>query len=164
MFVGRRRGQDLAVAGEDVDLENRLMGQAGAEGRALDAESGDRAAEGDRLELWDDQRCEAVRQSGRDEVLVGAHAGDVGGARLGIHRDDPVESGDVQSRMRIGGALTKEVGRLLRKTHGCLRRDGTIAGQKVGNPLVECRSPHLEPVGHPVSLGLDQFARQSFRN
>ena len=45
----RARGDDVAGAGEDVDLEHRLVRQPGAERRRLDAEAGDRAAERDRL-------------------------------------------------------------------------------------------------------------------
>ena len=42
---------DLAGAGEDVHLEDRLVGQAAAERRRLDPEPGDRAPERDGLEL-----------------------------------------------------------------------------------------------------------------
>ena len=64
-----------------VHLEHRLVRQPVAEAGRLDAEAGDRAAERDRAQLRHDQRDQAVRQRGVDEVLVGAHALHLGGAR-----------------------------------------------------------------------------------
>ena len=61
----RRRGDDLAGAGEHVHLEHRLVRQAVAERRRLDAQPGDRAAEGDRLELRHDQRASARAAASR---------------------------------------------------------------------------------------------------
>ena len=73
-------GRDhLAGAGEHVHLEHRLVRQPVAEAGRLDAEAGDRAAEGDRPQLRDDERDQPVRQGRVDEVLVGAHALHLGG-------------------------------------------------------------------------------------
>jgi len=100
LVVGGRR-HDLPVAGEDVHLEHRLVRQAVAERRRLDAESGHRAAQGDGPQLWDDHRHQAVRQGRVDEVFVGAHALDVGGACLGVDRDHTVQPGDVEACDRL---------------------------------------------------------------
>ena len=86
--VGRRRGEHLAGAGEDVHLQHRLVRQPVAERRGLDAEPGDGAAEGDGLQLRHHQRRQTVGAGGSDQVLVGAHAGDVGGPGAGVDRDD----------------------------------------------------------------------------
>ena len=76
----RRAGDDdLAVAGEDLRLEHRLVRQPGPERGRLDAQAGDRPAEGDRAQLRDDKGHEAVRKGRGDQVLVRRHALDARG-------------------------------------------------------------------------------------
>ena len=50
----------------------------------------DRPAEGDRLQLRDDQRRQTIGQGRGDQVLVGAHSCDVGGAGSGSTAITPV--------------------------------------------------------------------------
>ena len=59
----------------------RAAGPPGTSG--LDAQPGQRAAEGDGLQLRHHERHQAVRQRGVDQVLVRRHAADVGGAGPG---------------------------------------------------------------------------------
>ena len=110
-------GDDLAGAGEDVHLEDRLVGQPAAEGRRLDAQTGHRSPERDGLELGDDERHEAVGQGGVDEPLVGAHALDVRRARDRVDRDDAVETRHVETRGGRGRPGAEEVGRPLGQPH-----------------------------------------------
>ena len=64
VLVGRR-GDHLPGAGEDVHLQHRLVRQPVAERRRLDAEAGDRAAEGDGLQLRHDRAAPARRAVSR---------------------------------------------------------------------------------------------------
>ncbi len=120
-------GDDLAGAGEDVHLEHGLVRQAQAERGGLDAQAGHGAAEGDGLELRHDVGHQAVRQGGVDEVLVGAHPLDVGGAGVGIHGDDAREAGGVETGRRRQGARSEEVGCLLGQPDGLVGGHGPEA-------------------------------------
>ena len=90
--------EHITGAGEDVHLEHRLVRQSIAERRRLDAEAGDGAAERDGLELRHHEGGEPVGQRRGDEVLVGAHAGHISRARLGIDRDDVRQPRGVEPR------------------------------------------------------------------
>ena len=71
---------DAAVAGQDLHLDDRLVRHPVAQRSGLDAQPGDRPAEGDRLELRDHQRHQPVPQRRVAQVLVSGHAADPGGA------------------------------------------------------------------------------------
>ena len=79
-------GDDLAGAGEHVQLQDRLVRQAVAERGRLDPEAGHRAAQRDGAQLRHHQRHQAVRQRRVDQVLVGAHALHVGGTAGRVDR------------------------------------------------------------------------------
>ena len=87
---------DAAVAGQDLQLGDGLVRHAVAQRGGLDAEAGDRAAEGDRLELGHHQRHQLVRERGVAEVLVGGHAPDAGRPGDGIDAQHVAERGDVK--------------------------------------------------------------------
>ena len=146
--LGGRGGDHLAGAGEDVHLQHRLVRQPVAERRRLDAEAGDRAAEGDGLQLRHDQRRQPEGQRRGDEVLVGAHAGDVGRARLGVDRDDVRQPGGVEARGVRLRARPEQIRGALGEPHRRRRRDGAIALQKalhaggVSGPCVGRGSGH----------------------
>ena len=134
LAVGRR-DDDLAGAGEDVHLEDRLVGQPVAERRRLDAQPGDRAAEGDRLQLRHDEGHQAVGQGRVDQVLVGRHPLDVGGAGLRVDRDDLVQPRDVEpgaGRVRPG---PEEVGGALGQPDRLARRDRGVLLEQVPGGL-----------------------------
>ena len=119
----RASDDDLTVAGEDLRLEDRLVRQAGAERRRLDAQAGDGAAQRDRAQLRDDEGHEAVRKGRRDQVLVGRHALHAGGSRDRVEVDDVVQVGDVESR-GVRGALAEEVRGPLAQPHRRIRGQG----------------------------------------
>ena len=144
--VARPAGDELAAAGEDVHLQDRLVRQAVAERRRLDAEARDRAAEGDGAQLRHDVRDEPVRQGGVDEVLVGAHALHVGGAALDVHGDDAVEAGDVETGDPGDCARAEEVGGPLRQAHGGALGDGVVgAAQALHRLVVLVATAHASP-------------------
>ena len=144
-------GDHLAGAGEHVHLDDRLVRQAAAEAGGLDAEAGDRAAEGDRAQLRDDERHQAVGQRRVDEVLVGRHAGHVGGAGLGVDEDHPVEAADVEAGRVRRLAGPEEVGGLLRQPDRLTWGDG---GVRRAQPLDRARvlRPRHFPGSHGVQL------------
>ena len=125
-LVAGTSGDHLAGAGEDVHLDDRLVRQPAAEAGRLDAEAGDRAAEGDGAQLRDDEGHQSVGQRGVDEVLVGRHAADVGRACLGVDGDHAVEPADVEAGCVRRLARTEEVGRLLGQPHRLTCGDGGI--------------------------------------
>ena len=126
----RRHGENLARAGQDVHLDNGLVRQPAAKGRRLDSEARDSAAQGDRLELWHYERCQAVGERRRDEVFVGAHAGDVGCSALGIDRDHARQPGSVET-LGVGlGAPSEQVGGALGEPNGSVSRDRPVAREK----------------------------------
>ena len=90
-----------------------FVGQAVAERCRLDAEAGDRAAEGDRLELGHHKGRQSESQRRGNEVLVRAHAGDVGCLRLGVDRDDLRQAGCVKALGVCAGTATEQVRCLL---------------------------------------------------
>ena len=139
----RARDDDLAVTGEDLGLEHRLVREAGPERGRLDAQAGDRPAEGDRAQLRDDEGHEAVRKRRGDEVLVGRHPLDARRAAHRVEVDDVGQVRDVEPG-RVGRALAEEVGRALSQPD---RRVGWESGQVVEQaggrgavPLVADRS------------------------
>ena len=87
---------DAAVAGQDLHLDDRLVRHPVAQRSGLDAQPGDRPAEGDRLELRDHQRHQPVPQRRVAQVLVGGHAADPGGAAGRVDFQHVTEGGDVQ--------------------------------------------------------------------
>jgi hypothetical protein len=134
-----RMGCDhLTRPGEDVELDDGLVGQAVAERGRLDAEARDGAAEGDGLQLGDDQRRQAVREGGRDEVLVGAHAPHIGGPGLRVHQDDAVETADVEARGARAVARPEQVRGPLGQAHAGITRDGVVARHET----LHCRAVH----------------------
>ena len=146
----RARGDHLAGAGEDVHLQHRLVGQPVAERGRLDAQAGDRAAEGDRPQLRHDQRDQPVPQGRVDQVLVGAHPLDVGGAPGRVDGDDAVEPGDVESGAVVRGARTEEVRGPLASRTGVARRDRVVGRpQPVDRLLVPC--PPVMPTTRNLS-------------
>ena len=119
--VAGRGRHDVAGAGEDVHLEDGLVRQSAAEAGRLDAQPAHGAAERDRAQLRHDVGDEPAGQGRVDEVLVGAHALDVGGLRLVVDRDHAAQAGDVESG-RVGrGTRAEEVGGLLGQAHGLAR-------------------------------------------
>ena len=122
----RTCGDDLAVAGEDVHLDHGLVRQPVAERRRLDAEAGYCAPERDGPQLGNDQRHQAVRQRRIDQVLVGAHALDVGAARVGVDSDHAVEPGDVEAGDRLSGAGAEQIRGLLCQPNRLPGGDGGI--------------------------------------
>ena len=122
---------DLARPGEDIHLEHGLVRQSVAEAGRLDAEPGDRAPERDGAQLRHHLRHESVREGRIDEVLVGAHALDVGCRRAADRRvgmrvdlDDTGQPAHVEAGRGARGARAEQVGRLLRQPDRITRRDG----------------------------------------
>jgi hypothetical protein len=72
------------------------MRHAQAQRGGLDPQAGDRAAQGDGLQLGYHERHQAVRQRRVGQVLVGGHAAHHGGAGRRIDVQHPAERGDVQ--------------------------------------------------------------------
>jgi hypothetical protein len=150
LAVGRGR-HDLSATGEHVHLQDRLVRQAAAERRRLDAETGDGATERDGAELRHDLRDVAEGQQLVDERLVRAHALDVGrGRSIGryVDGDDAVEPVDIEARRVSGPAWTEEVGRALRQPNRITRsdrlerRDERVDGLRVTGPTL-----------HPSTVG-----------
>jgi hypothetical protein len=133
VLVVGTRPHDLPVPRQDVHLPDRLVREAVAEGRRLDAESSDGASEGDRLELRYDQRRPMVRQESVDDLLVGGHPLDLGRARVGIDVEHPVERADVEP----GGALGPEAEQV---GGGLGQPDRSVGGQP---PVLLDQFPHL---------------------
>ena len=106
----RRRRDHLAGAGEDLHLPHRLVRQAVPERRRLDAQPGHRAAQGDGLELRDDQGHQAVRERRVDQVLIGRHARDVRGPGDRVHGDHAGQAGGVEGRGRARNRNRFELG------------------------------------------------------
>ena len=143
-------GDHLAGAGEDVELEDGVVRQPAAEARRLDAQPGDRAAEGDGAQLRHDQRDQPVRQRRVDEVLVGAHALHVGGPPRDVDRDHAVEARHVQPGCAGGDPRPEQVGRLLGQPHRRARRDrGVRRTQPRDGRLMLGHPPHRS---HPHKL------------
>src|SRR5690606_16775198 len=126
VLVVRCSGQDVPGAGEDAHCGDRLVRQAAAEAGRLDAKTGDGPAEGDGLELRDDQRHDAVGEELVDQLLVCREPADHGRSgsvvgRLG-HFEDAGELGQVEP---AGGGVAwpEQVGRLLGQAHPLHRAD-----------------------------------------
>ena len=96
VLVVRGGRHHLAVAGQDLHGQDRLMRHAQAQRGGLDAQAGDRAAQGDRLQLGHHERHQAVRQRRVRQVLVGGHAAHHRGAGRRVDVQHPAERGDVQ--------------------------------------------------------------------
>ena len=89
--------EHAAVAGEELHLGHRLMRQPVPDRGRLDAQAGNRPAQGNRLELRHDQRHQAVRQRGVAQVLIRCHPAHDGRPGRGVHVDNPGESRHVQA-------------------------------------------------------------------
>ena len=138
---------DLTGPGEDLHLADRLVRQAVAEGRGLDPEPGDRPAEGDGLELRDDQRHRPDRQGRVDEPFVGGHPLHLGDQPLGVDRQDVVELADVQAGHVETLAGAEEVGGALGQPDRLTRRNPPVVGlQPLPRRAVTCKTYR---VGHP---------------
>ena len=128
------------------------MRQPVAERRGLDAQPDDGAAERDGLELRDDQRHQPVRQRGRDEVLVGGHAADVGGAALGVDVQHAVEAVDLEPAGAV--AEPEEVrGPLLQPDRG-VAGDRREPGPRCRDGLLVCGTPSHRHLATLVSRGV----------
>ena len=106
-------------------------------------EPGDRTTEGDRLELRHDQRHQAVRQGGVDQVLVRGHARDVRGARGRVDGDDARQAGGVQSGR--GRPEPEQVRAGLAQADPRVRRELAVAPDQVGSggDVVGNRDDHV---------------------
>ena len=106
---------NAAVAGEDLHLGDGLVRHAVAQRGGLDAQAGDRAAEGDRLELRYHHRHQLVREGRVAEILVGGHAADAGRPGDRIDAQHVAERGDVEPGrcIRFGVTEPEQVGRVL---------------------------------------------------
>ena len=129
VLVGRR-GEHVAGAGQDVHLQHRLVRQAVAKRRGLDAEPGDGPAERDRLQLRHHQRRQPVGERGSDEVLVRAHPGHIGGPGVGVDRDDARQPRCVQALDSVLGTRPEQVRRGFGQPNRGVFRDGPIAREK----------------------------------
>jgi hypothetical protein len=156
LAVGRGR-DDLAVGGENVHLEHRLVRQPVPERGGLDAEPGHRSAERDRLQLRDHERHEPVRQRGVDQVLVGGHALHVSRACHVVDGDHAGERGRVESAHRFGAAEAEQVRGPLGQPHPRARRQRPVPRDEIGDRRVVPggrqghvgdASPH--PARHPT--------------
>ena len=123
-------GDQIAGPREDVDHGDVVVDHAVAEGSGLDPAAGRGPADGDGLELRDDQRGQPVRQGRRDQVLVGAHATDVRGPGDRVDREDAGQARDVQTGRVRAAAGPEQVGGLLGQANASVRRDGAVAGQQ----------------------------------
>ena len=94
------------------------MGQPVTERCRLDAQPRHGPAQRDRLELRHDERRQSVGQGRVDQVLVRAHAGDIGGAGLGVDPEDVGQPGDVQPACIAFGAGAEQVRGRFGKPHG----------------------------------------------
>ena len=126
VFAVRCCGDDLAASGQYVDFEYRLVRQAVTERGGLDAQAGHRTAQGDGLELRHDQGRQPVGQRRVDEVLIRAHAGDVGCARRRIDGDDTCQTADVEAGGRRLGASAEQIGCLLCQAYRSIGGNGAV--------------------------------------
>jgi len=110
---------DLAIAGQHLQLEHRLVGEAVAKGRGLDAQAGDRATERDRLQLRDDERHEAVLERHVDQLLVRRHRLHVRRACVRVERQHPLKTPDVQPAPARVSPGAEKVGGRLRQPNRC---------------------------------------------
>ena len=140
--------QHLAGTGEHVGLEDRLVGQPVAERRGLDPETDHGAAEGDRLELGDDQWREAMSQRRVEQVLVRGHAADVGRARLDVDAQDMVQPADVEPGSGGRGARAEQVGRPLGQPDPRSRRHRSQLGGELPHAYVVGEALGRRPPGH----------------
>ena len=152
------RADDPAVTGQDLHLGDRLVRHAVAQRGGLDAEPGDRAAEGDRLELGHHQRHQLVRERRVAEVLVGGHAPDAGRPGDGVDAQHVTERGDVQQgRPGTAGGLAEpeQVGGALGQPYRRARRRGRIGLTQPGyRGLVLAAGRADIQHGHPSGKGL----------
>ena len=153
--------EDLAGAGEDVGLDHRLVRQAVAERRRLDAEPDDRAAEGDGLELRDHERHQPVRERGGDEVLVGRHPGHVRGAGDGVDRQHAVQPVDGEPAAAVAEA--EQVRGLLAQPHRGVR-GSSASPRRTASTASRCAIPASAPtviwVPPPGSRGAAYACRE----
>ncbi len=122
MLVVRRASDDAAVAGQDVHRDDRVVHEAVAEGRGLDPNAGDGAAQRDRLELRDDGGHRSDGERGVGEVDEGRHSLRLDEVGFGIDADDLVEMSEIDGRRTPARAVAKQVRRLLRQPDGGVPR------------------------------------------
>ena len=65
---------DVAGARQNIHFQYGLMWGSVSKTCAFNSESSHRATEGDRAQLWNTERHQAVGEGGGDKVFVGGHA------------------------------------------------------------------------------------------
>ena len=129
MLVLRGAGQNAAVAGEHVHLDDGVVHEPILERRCLDAHAGMRAAERDRLELRHHARHGAMRERGVGQVDKCGHALGLDDARRRVDAQHLVEVLQIDARPLPWGAIAKEIGRFLRQPDAARRRVGQLGQQ-----------------------------------
>ncbi len=84
--------------------------------------------------------AQPVGERGGDQVLVRAHAGDVGGAGVGVDRDDARQPRGVQALGGVLGPRPEQVRGGFGQPDSGVRRDGSVTGEK---PLARPRREQL---------------------
>jgi len=113
MLVVGGAGDDAAVAEQDFDLEHAVVHQAVAMRGRLDADAGDRAAEGDGLQLRHHRRHHAVREAFRYQRLVGDHT--FGRHMAFLDQENFIEVANVEPAARRAGAVAEQIRGVLRQ-------------------------------------------------
>ena len=124
----------LAGTGQDVQLQHRLVRHPVAEGRRLDPQAADGAAQGDGPQLRHHEGGQPVGQGDGDEVLVGAHPLDVRRPRHGVDGDHATQARGVQARRAVRLPAAEQVGGRLGQPDGRGRRDRPVARQQTLHP------------------------------
>ena len=142
VFVVGAADADGSVAAEDFHLLDRLVHEPVPERGGFDADPGDRAADGDGLELRNHGRTQALRESRIGEILEGGHPFHLGDPAFRIDLDDPAEAPDVEPFGCGLPAGAEQVRRLLRQADrpSCPACHGTgefPAGLAIGFPAIE---------------------------
>ena len=88
------------------------MRQAIAEAGGFHAHAGDRTAQSNGLELRYNKGHQAMRKGGIHEVLIGAHALNIGRAGNWIDLNHAAKAGYIEAFLRLAAA-TEEIGGLL---------------------------------------------------
>ena len=163
MLVVVGGADDTAVAGQDLHLGDGFVRHAAAQRGGLDAEPGDRATQGYRLELRHHQRHQLMPERGVAQVLVGGHAPDPRGPGGGINAQHVAERGNVQAPVRLSGFLRgssravvaepEQVGRALGQPHRRPRGQGRVGLAQPGHLDLMRAGGHAGiHHGHPSGL------------